>query len=116
MRAPSSRPAALASLAALGVVCTADAPLAHLVACTGSTGCARALADTKADALRALAARLAEHGTAPLELHLSGCPRACAAALARAPLTLLAVHRRAATTFTGATGGSGFGQGSPRAI
>ncbi|PJO25101.1 precorrin-3B synthase [Burkholderia glumae AU6208] len=65
--------ATLAALAALGLIDTAAAPLAHLVACAGSRGCGRALADTKADAL-ALAARLA----APAEAHLSGCARACA--------------------------------------
>ncbi|MEX3526424.1 MAG: precorrin-3B synthase [Burkholderia sp.] len=78
--------AALASLASLGVACTADAPLAHLVACAGSTGCARARADTKADA-RALAERRA----APLEIHLSGCPRACAQPWPAA-VTLIAVE------------------------
>ncbi|MEK6425972.1 MAG: precorrin-3B synthase, partial [Burkholderia gladioli] len=65
--------AVLAALAGLGLLISASAPLAHLVACAGSTGCGRALADTKADAL-ALAARLG----APQALHLSGCARACA--------------------------------------
>ncbi|KVE33977.1 precorrin-3B synthase [Burkholderia sp. TSV86] len=64
---------ALARLTALGFVCDALAPLAHVVACAGASGCARAHADTKADAL-ALAARL----TAPAELHISGCARSCA--------------------------------------
>ncbi|NIF67889.1 precorrin-3B synthase, partial [Burkholderia sp. Cy-647] len=81
--------------------------------CAGSTGCARAQADTKADA-QALAARLAEHGAAPLELHLSGCPRACAQPWPAAA-TLLAVdpgrydlHRR--------DGGSGFGRPASRQL
>ncbi|MEX3547836.1 MAG: precorrin-3B synthase [Burkholderia sp.] len=82
--------AALVSLVALGVACTADAPLAQLVACAGSTGCARAQADTKADA-RALAACLAERCAAPLEIHLSGCPRACAQPWPAA-VTLIAVE------------------------
>ncbi|KVD70831.1 precorrin-3B synthase [Burkholderia sp. ABCPW 14] len=64
---------ALARVAALGFVCDASAPLAHVVACAGSTGCARSPADTKADA-RALAAQLA----APVDVHLSGCARSCA--------------------------------------
>ncbi|KVK82595.1 precorrin-3B synthase [Burkholderia sp. MSMB1498] len=64
---------ALARLAALGFVCDASAPLAHVVACAGSTGCARSPADTKGDAL-ALAGRLA----APVDVHVSGCARSCA--------------------------------------
>ncbi|CAJ2877957.1 precorrin-3B synthase [Burkholderia pseudomallei] len=65
--------AALARLAALGFVCDAAAPLAHIVACAGSRGCARSPADTKAHAL-ALAARLA----APVDVHVTGCARSCA--------------------------------------
>ncbi|WP_414451955.1 precorrin-3B synthase [Burkholderia sp. 22PA0099] len=75
----------LAALATLGLLTSPGSPLAHLVACAGSTGCARALADTKADA-HALAARLA----APQALHLSGCARACAQPWP-APATLVAV-------------------------
>ncbi|PLZ03841.1 precorrin-3B synthase [Burkholderia sp. WAC0059] len=77
-------PDVLTRLNALGLVCEANAPLARLVACTGSAGCAKGLADTKADALR-LAARL----PAGVEAHLSGCARSCAAAHC-APWTLLA--------------------------
>ncbi|MGV4696990.1 precorrin-3B synthase, partial [Burkholderia pseudomallei] len=62
-----------ARLAALGFVCDAAAPLAHIVACAGSRGCARSPADTKAHAL-ALAARLA----APVDVHVTGCARSCA--------------------------------------
>ncbi|AGK46691.1 precorrin-3B synthase [Burkholderia thailandensis MSMB121] len=71
--ARAAAPDALARLAALGFVCDAAAPLAHVVACAGSAGCARAPADTKADAL-ALAARLA----APVDVHVTGCARSCA--------------------------------------
>ncbi|WP_305982337.1 precorrin-3B synthase [Pseudomonas sp. PB105] len=71
-------------LAQLGFLCSIDQPLARLTACTGSSGCAKALADTKADALQ-LAALQAGHG-----VHLTGCPRSCAAAHT-APVTLLAV-------------------------
>jgi precorrin-3B synthase len=74
-----------AHLAALGLVSDSSAPLARLIACAGSQGCAKSRADTKADALR-LAARLPAHA----EAHLSGCERSCAAAH-RAPWTLLAV-------------------------
>ncbi len=60
-------------------------PLSRLIACTGSSGCGKGLADTKHDA-RLLATLLpqAQH------VHLSGCPRSCAAAHC-APATLLAV-------------------------
>ncbi len=71
-----------------GLRCSADDALAHLIACTGSTGCGKGLADTKGDA-RQLAALMQRNGHAP-NVHLSGCPRSCAAAHI-APITLLAV-------------------------
>lgn len=74
-------------LRSLGFVLHADDPLARLIACAGSAGCAKGLADTKADALY-LAARL----PSGVEVHLSGCTRSCAAAHC-APYTLLAVER-----------------------
>lgn len=73
-------------LSSLGLLCQADEPLARMVACTGSSGCAKAQADTKADAVE-LAALLGSG--APGSVHLSGCPRSCAAAHV-APATLLA--------------------------
>jgi precorrin-3B synthase len=73
------------SLAALGWLVEAAHPLASLIACTGASGCAKGLADTKADARR-LAALLQQ----PAAVHLSGCARSCAAAHV-APATLLAV-------------------------
>ena len=78
----------LARLQALGFLCSSDQPLAQLIACTGASGCGKALADTKADA-RQLADRLMRQGQA-LKVHLSGCSRSCAAAHI-APVTLLAV-------------------------
>jgi precorrin-3B synthase len=78
--------AAIERLNAQGLICSPNDPLTRLIACAGSTGCAKGLADTKADAMR-LASRL----PADIEaVHLSGCPRACAAAHG-APHTLLAV-------------------------
>jgi precorrin-3B synthase len=74
-------------LRSLGFVLHADDPLARLIACAGSAGCVKGLADTKADALD-LAARL----PAGIEVHLTGCTRSCAAAHC-APYTLLAVER-----------------------
>ena len=72
-------------LIALGLLCDVTDPLSHLVACTGSSACAKGLADTKQDA-RQLATLLSQ----PLNIHLSGCQRSCAAAHI-APVTLLAV-------------------------
>jgi precorrin-3B synthase len=96
-------PAALAELNALGLACDCAQPITRLIACAGSSGCAKGLADTKADALR-LAALL----PANADVHLSGCTRSCAAAHC-APYTLLAaapglydLYRR--------NGGAGFGR------
>jgi precorrin-3B synthase len=95
-------PAVLAELNALGLACDPMQPLTRLIACAGSSGCAKGLADTKADALQ-LAALL----PANVDVHLSGCTRSCAAAHC-APYTLLAtapglydLYRR--------DGGPGFG-------
>ncbi|WP_443692428.1 precorrin-3B synthase [Pseudomonas sp.] len=78
----------LTGLQAAGLICSPEQPLAHLIACTGSAGCGKGLADTKADALL-LAARL-EHLDLKQAAHLTGCSRSCAAAHV-APVTLLAV-------------------------
>ncbi|WP_236674195.1 precorrin-3B synthase [Paraburkholderia hospita] len=82
---PANLDATLRKLEALGLATTSENPLTRVIACTGSTGCAKSHADTKADALK-LAAHVPEH----TQVHLSGCPRSCAAAH-RAPYTLLAV-------------------------
>lgn len=84
----SKAPHVIHNLEHLGLRCSADDALAHLIACTGSTGCGKGLADTKGDA-RQLATLLQRHGQT-LNVHLSGCPRSCAAAHI-APVTLLAV-------------------------
>jgi len=78
-------PELLAALTALALITDPAAPLARLIACTGSQGCAKGQADTKGDAQR-----LAERLPADVEVHLSGCPRSCALA-GQAPHTLLAV-------------------------
>ena len=75
-------------LQCLGLQCETDQSLSRLIACTGSNGCGKGLAETKGDALQ-LAALLQRHGQAP-SVHLSGCARSCAAAHT-APVTLLAV-------------------------
>ncbi|MFM0637712.1 oxidoreductase [Paraburkholderia metrosideri] len=83
--AANAAPGVLAEMNVLGLACDPTQPITHLIACAGSTGCAKSLADTKADALL-LADRLPEG----VDVHLSGCPRSCAAAHC-APYTLLAV-------------------------
>ncbi|KAF0862677.1 precorrin-3B synthase [Pseudomonas sp. LD120] len=86
--APADAPAVTARLSQLGLLCSPEQALAHVIACTGSSGCAKALADSKGDALT-LAALLQNHGRQQA-VHLSACPRSCAAAHV-APVTLLAV-------------------------
>ncbi|MFR0693277.1 precorrin-3B synthase [Enterobacterales bacterium AE_CKDN230030158-1A_HGKHYDSX7] len=95
----------LGALANLGLLIDAAQPLSRIVACSGSSGCARGQADTKADALR-LAARLRH--AAPAGVHLCGCPRSCAAAHV-APYTLLAVADGRYDLFRRADGVAGFG-------
>ncbi|WP_229514483.1 precorrin-3B synthase [Paraburkholderia terrae] len=82
---PANLDATLRNLEALGLATTSQNPLTRVIACTGSAGCAKSQADTKADALK-----LAAHVPAHAQVHLSGCPRSCAAAH-RAPYTMLAV-------------------------
>ncbi|WP_258168006.1 precorrin-3B synthase [Paraburkholderia sp. BL21I4N1] len=77
--------AVINGLTELGLATDPAQAITRVMACAGSTGCARSLADTKADALR-LAPRL----PADVDVHLSGCPRSCAAAHC-VPFTLLAV-------------------------
>lgn len=77
----------LHALAELGLLTDVQEPLSNLIACTGSAACAKGLADSKADARR-LAERL-RASTARPQVHLSACPRSCAAAHT-APFTLLA--------------------------
>ncbi len=96
----------LATLGNLGLLIDPAQPLSRIVACSGSSGCARGLADTKADALR-LAERL--HHTPPDGVHLCGCPRSCAAAHV-VPYTLLAVADGRYDLFRRADGVAGFGQ------
>lgn len=99
-------PIVLGALGNLGLLIDSAQPLAHLIACSGSSGCARGLADTKADAVR-LARRL-RHAP-PSGVHLCGCPRSCAAAHV-APYTLLAVADGRYDLFRRADGVAGFGQ------
>ncbi|WP_277961579.1 precorrin-3B synthase [Pseudomonas sp. RIT-To-2] len=90
-------------LSALGLLCSSTEPLAGLIACTGSAGCKKGLADTKADA-RVLATLL----PAPQAVHLCGCPRSCAAAHV-APATLLATSAGHYDLYLRDAGQPGFG-------
>ncbi|XOV41149.1 precorrin-3B synthase [Pseudomonas sp. App30] len=96
-------PALTADLRALGLLCSASEPLAQLIACTGSDGCKKGLADTKADA-RLLATLL----PGPQAVHLSGCSRSCAAAHV-APATLLATSAGHYDLYLRDAGQPGFG-------
>jgi precorrin-3B synthase len=78
-------PDVLKRLQSSGLYCDGAHPLTRIIACTGSAGCIKGLADTKADARR-LATRLPDIE----QVHLSGCPRSCAVAHT-SPYTLLAV-------------------------
>ncbi|WP_328824946.1 precorrin-3B synthase [Pseudomonas schmalbachii] len=90
----------------IGLLLDARAPLARLLACSGSSGCARAMADTKGDALR-LAAHMGSSG--PAQVHLCGCPRSCAAAHV-APFTLLAQPGGRYHLYRREPGQAGFGR------
>lgn len=104
---PHDRQATVAEvLSDLGLLLDARAPLARMLACSGSAGCAKAAADTKADALR-LATHLGPHG--PAQVHLCGCPRSCAAAHI-APYTLLAQPGGRYDLYRREQGQAGFGR------
>lgn len=90
----------------LGLICESGPPLSRMIACTGSTGCGKGLADTKGDALQ-LAALLQRHRHS-LNVHLSGCSRSCAAAHI-APVTLLAVSPGQYDLYFREAGQPGFG-------
>ena len=90
----------------LGLLCEAGQALSRLIACTGSAGCSKGLADTKGDALQ-LSALLQRHGQS-LSVHLSGCSRSCAAAYIT-PVTLLAVSPGHYDLYFREAGQPGFG-------
>ena len=78
--------AATKAASAVGLIVDPAAPLAAIVACSGSSGCASALADTKNDAL-ALSRDLGDLGGKTV--HLTGCAKSCAVA-GTADITFLA--------------------------
>lgn len=75
-------------LRSLGLETSPGSPHARLRACSGSTGCTSALADTQTDG-KELASHLT-HGTT--SVHVTGCAKSCAA-LTPLPHTLLARSR-----------------------
>lgn len=92
---------AVRGLEAAGFVCDPDRPLASIVACSGATGCASGMSDTKADAVR-LAQALRSGDKLPGLVHFTGCAKSCASAgvadftlLASAPGTY-ALYRKSA--------------------
>ncbi|PTT81996.1 precorrin-3B synthase, partial [Pseudomonas sp. HMWF010] len=97
----------LHTLAELGLLIDAQEPLSNLIACTGSAACGKGLSDSKADALR-LAERL-RASTARPQVHLSACPRSCAAAHT-APFTLLASSAGHYQLYQRTPEAAGFGQ------
>jgi precorrin-3B synthase len=69
---PGARAGADAQLAAAGFVVDADSAVPLVSACAGRPGCAKALADVRADARAGLAASQFTE-----RVHLSGCARRC---------------------------------------
>ncbi|WP_267242150.1 nitrite reductase [Streptomyces sp. PR69] len=69
---PAAAPARLAALADAGLIVAPDDPRTGVSACTGRPGCAKSLADVRADAAAATAS-----GGGGLPVHLSGCERRC---------------------------------------
>lgn len=97
----------LHALGELGLLTDAQEPLSNLIACTGSAACGKGLSDSKADALR-LAERLRASRARP-QVHLSACPRSCAAAHT-APFTLLASSAGHYQLYQRTPEAAGFGQ------
>jgi precorrin-3B synthase len=97
----------------VGLCCDPRSVLAHTIACSGATGCAKGLADTKNDARQLselLQRRIDTHpGASALpSVHLTGCERSCAAAH-RADFTLLAQAPGRYVLYRRADGCTGFG-------
>ncbi len=65
----------LEHIATLGLIVDPALPLARVIACAGSQGCLKSLADTKSDA-----EHLAHLMPFSTDVHLTGCARSCAAA------------------------------------
>ncbi|MFE2542602.1 precorrin-3B synthase [Actinacidiphila glaucinigra] len=68
---------ALDHLAAAGFLTGEDSPWRGVTACAGRPGCAKSLADVRADAGTALRDAVPEPGHRLLPVHFSGCERRC---------------------------------------
>lgn len=69
--------AAETRMRAAGLVVDEESPWAGVSACAGPTGCAKATADVRADAARAVALRSADPSGGRRSVHWSGCGRTC---------------------------------------
>ncbi|MEX0169835.1 cobalamin biosynthesis protein CobG [Streptomyces sp. LMG1-1-1.1] len=67
----------LAGLAAHGLITCPDSPGAGVTACTGRPGCAKSLADVRADAAPERPGPARAAGLPVLPVHYSGCERRC---------------------------------------
>ncbi|KXF77458.1 hypothetical protein ATN84_08755 [Paramesorhizobium deserti] len=76
----------LERMRAIGFADDPGDPLASMIACSGSTGCASALADTQGDGAKL--AQLLKNSEA-MPVHLTGCAKSCAS-IRPAPATLVA--------------------------
>ncbi|PRD41079.1 precorrin-3B synthase [Phyllobacterium phragmitis] len=92
---------------AIGLASDPAEPLASMIACSGSNGCAAALADTQTDGVKL--AQLLKNAEA-VPVHLTGCAKSCAS-IRPAPATLVAVEPGRYDLFLRATAGpSRFGR------
>lgn len=102
--------AALRVLAPLGLIFDEHSPWLTVSACTGSPGCARSLADVRADAARSLDPESAVHR------HFVGCERGCGSPLAGHVLVATGDGYRLARPVAGppVTGAANPGAANPR--
>lgn len=75
--APGAADGVVAALSDGGLVLDPDAPELAVSACIGRPGCAKARADVRADATRAMSGMAALPGALPRRAHFSGCERRC---------------------------------------
>lgn len=90
------------SLDGLGLARRATTAWSQLIACSGSTGCAESATDTQADA--AAIAQFLDHHLPldrPITIHVTGCPKSCAAH-GSSDITLLGTQVRCAGKLIGA--------------
>lgn len=103
--------AALRVLAPLGLIFDEHSPWLTVSACTGSPGCARSLADVRADAARSL-----DDPGCAVRRHFVGCERGCGSPLVGQVLVATGDGYRPARTVAGppVTGAANPGAADPR--